>query len=81
MKKLMKNNNLQKSFCRFEDTTDSIEAIMDFVTDDIAVGIDYSNMDIPILNLYKEGKLFISGKVGDYVVNDNGNFYVVKSID
>lgn len=65
---------------RFEDTTERIEAIREFVTDKIAVGIDYADKDNPILKLYNEGENepFAVGNVGDYVVNDNGMFRIVK---
>ena len=65
---------------RFEDKTERIEAIRDFVPQTISVGIDYADKDNPVIRLYNEGedKPFAQGNVGDYVVNDNGTFCIVK---
>ncbi len=65
---------------RFEDNAERIEAIREFVSDDIAVGVDYADKDNPVIKLYNEGedKPFAQGNVGDYVINDNGNFRIVK---
>lgn len=77
------NKNWRMFARRFEDTTERIEAIREFVTDNIAVGIDYADKANPVLNLYEEGESrpFTSGNVGDYVVNDNGNFRIVEPKD
>lgn len=65
---------------RFEDTTERIEAIREFVTNNITVGVDYADKGNPILKLYNEGENepFAVGKVGDYVVNDNGSFRIMS---
>lgn len=80
---MQENKNWRMFARRFEDATERIEAIREFVTDNIAVGIDYADKDNPVLNLYEEGESrpFASGKVGDYVVNDNGNFRIVEPKD
>lgn len=77
---MTKNNNFRMFARRFEDTTERIEAIREFVTDKIAVGIDYADKDNPILKLYNEGENepFAVGNVGDYVVNDNGMFRIMS---
>lgn len=77
----MKENKNWRMFARrFEDKTERIEAIREFVTNNITVGVDYANKDNPILKLYNVGETepFAVGKVGDYVVNDNGAFRIVK---
>lgn len=77
----MKENKNWRMFARrFEDTTERIEAIREFVTDNITVSVDYANKDNPILKLYNEGENepFAVGKVGDYVVNDNGTFRIMS---
>ena len=65
---------------RFENKTERIEAIREFVPQTISVGIDYADKDNPVIRLYNEGeeKPFSKGNVGDYVVNDNGTFRIVK---
>lgn len=77
---MTKNNHFKMFARRFEDTAERIEAIRAFVSDTIAVGIDYSDKDSPVIRLYNEGedKPFAQGNVGDYVVNDNGTFRIVK---
>lgn len=65
---------------RFEDSPERIEAIREFVTNNITVGVDYADKETPILKLYKEGENepFATGKVGEYVVNDNGTFRIMS---
>lgn len=41
---------------RFEDNAERIEAIREFVSDDIAVGVDYADKDNPVIKLYNEGR-------------------------
>lgn len=80
----MKENKNWRMFARrFEDTTERIEAIREFVSDNITVGVDYADKDNPVLNLYEEGESrpFASDKVGVYVANDNGNFRIVDPKD
>lgn len=80
----MKENQNWRTFARrFEDTAESVEAIREFVSTDIAVGIDYADKHNPVIRLYEEGEKrpFAEGKVGDYVVNDNGNFHIVEPKD
>lgn len=76
-----KNQNWRMFARRFEDKTDRIEAIREFVGNDITVSIDYADKKAPVLKLYKEGETnhFAIGNVGDYVINDNGTFRIVKS--
>lgn len=64
---------------RFDDNAERIEAIREFVTDKITVGIDYADKDNPVIKLYNEGEKepFATGNVGDYVVNDNGTFCII----
>ena len=64
---------------KFEDTTERISDIREWVPENIVVGVDYADKDNPIINLYNEGedKPFAQGKVGDYVVNDNGRFDIL----
>lgn len=77
---MTKNSNFRMFARRFEDTTERIEAIREFVTNNITVGVDYADKDNPILKLYNEGENepFAVGKVGDYVVNDNGMFRIMS---
>ncbi len=77
----MKHNKNPRIFARrFEDTTERIMAIREFVGDNIIVGVDYSDQDNPILKLYKKGEEepFATGKVGDYVVNDIGTIRIMS---
>lgn len=77
----MKENKNWRMFARrFEDKTERIEAIREFVPQTISVGIDYADKDNPVIRLYNEGedKPFAQGNVGDYVINDNGTFRIVK---
>lgn len=77
----MKENKNWRMFARrFEDTTERIDAIREFVPQTISVGIDYADKDNPVIRLYNEGedKPFAQGSVGDYVINDNGTFRIVK---
>lgn len=64
---------------RFDDNAERIEAIREFVTDNITVGVDYADKYNPILKLYNEGENepFAVGNVGDYVVNDNDTFRII----
>lgn len=77
------NSNFRMFARRFEDTPERIEAIREFVSDNIAVGIDYSDKDNPVIKLYNEGETepFAQGNVGDYVVNDNGMFRIIDKSD
>lgn len=77
----MKENKNWRMFARrFEDNAERIEAIREFVADNITIGVDYSDKDNPVIKLYNEGvdKPFAQGYVGDYVINDNGTFRIVK---
>lgn len=66
---------------RFEDNAERIEAIREFVAANFTVGVDYADKDNPVIKLYNEDedKPFAQGCVGDYVINDNGTFRIVKS--
>lgn len=77
---MKKNSNFKMFARRFDDNAERIEAIRAFVSDTIAVGIDYSDKENPVIKLYNEGETepFAQGKVGDYVVNDNGNFRIMS---
>lgn len=80
-KEFMKENKNFKMFARrFEDTPERIEAIREFVTDNITVGVDYADKGNPVIKLYNEGENepFVVGNVGDYVVNDNGTFRIMS---
>lgn len=76
-----KNQNWRMFARRFEDKPERIEAIREFVGNDITVGINYTDKDAPVIKLYKDGETdpFATGNVGDYVINDNGTFRIVKS--
>lgn len=73
------NENWRVVAKKFEDNVDCIEEIRDWVPDDVNVVIDYADKDNPILKLYSVHgvKPFAQGKVGDYVVNDNGSFDIL----
>lgn len=77
---IKQNSNFRMFARRFEDTTERIEAIREFVSDNITVGVDYADKDNPILKLYNVGETepFAVGKVGEYVVNDNGTFRIMS---
>lgn len=77
---MVKNSNFKMFARRFEDTAERIEAIREFVTGNIAVGVDYADKDKPLIKLYNEGESepFAVGNVGDYVVNDNGTFRIMS---
>lgn len=80
-KEFMKQNNNFRMFARrFEDNAERIEAIREFVADNITIGVDYADKDSPVIKLYNEGedKPFAIGNVGDYVVNDNGTFRIMS---
>lgn len=80
----MNENRTWRMFARrFEDTPERIEAIREFVSDNIAVGVDYANKNNPVIKLYNEGETepFAHGNVGDYVVNDNGTFRILDKND
>lgn len=77
----MKQNSNFRTFARrFEDNAERIEAIREFVADNITIGVDYADKDNPVIKLYNEGENnpFAIGKVGDYVVNDNGTFRIMS---
>lgn len=77
----MTTNSNFKMFARlFEDTAERIEAIREFVSDNITVGVDYADKGNPVIKLYHEGESepFAIGNVGDYVVNDNGTFRIMS---
>ncbi|MBO5029843.1 MAG: hypothetical protein J6C59_09580 [Muribaculaceae bacterium] len=67
---------------RFQDTSESIDAIRKFVADDIIVGVNYSDRDNPKLRLYhaENGAPFAEGKIGEYVVNINGSLYIIPQV-
>lgn len=77
---MTKNSNFRMFALRFEDNAERIEAIREFVADNITVGVDYADKDNPVIKLYNEGETepFAQGNVGDYVINDNGTFRIVK---
>lgn len=77
---IKQNSNFRMFARRFEDTPERIEAIKEFVSDNIVVGVDYADKDNPILKLYNEGETepFTTGKVGEYVVNDNGTYRIMS---
>ena len=77
---MKQNSNFRMFARRFDDTPERIEAIREFVSDNITVGVDYADKDNPILKLYNEGENepFAVGKVGDYVVNDKGVFRIMS---
>lgn len=78
----MKDNKNWRLFAKkFKDTTECIEEIRDFVSDNINVGVDYADKNNPILKLYdvEENKPFAIGNLGDYVVNKDGKFDIVTS--
>lgn len=77
---MKQNSNFRMFARRFEDNVERIEAIREFVTENITVGIDYADKDNPMLKLYNENESepFAVGKVGDYVVNDNGKFRIMS---
>ena len=64
---------------KFEDTTERITDIREWVPENIVVVVDYAYKENPIIKLYNEGedKPFAQGKVGDYVVNDNGRYDIL----
>ena len=77
----MKENKNWRMFARrFEDKTERIEAIREFIPQTVVVGIDYADKNNPVIKLYNEGedKPFAQGNVGDYVINDNGIFRIVR---
>ena len=78
MKKATKK--CRKFACRFEDTPERIDAIIELVFDDAVVGVDYADKENPILKLYKKGEAepFATGEIGDYVVNDNGTIRIMS---
>lgn len=74
------NKNWKRVATKFEDTVEKIDDIRNFVPDNIAVGVDYADKDNPIIKLYHEGESepYSQGNVGDYVINDHGNFHIAK---
>ncbi len=76
---MKENKNWRVVAKKFEDTTERISDIREWVPENIVVGVDYADKDNPIINLYNEGedKPFAQGKVGDYVVNNNGRFDIL----
>lgn len=80
LKTMSKESKNWRMFARrFDDNTERIEAIREFVTDNIMVGVDYADKDNPILKLCNvgENEPFAVGNVGDYVVNDNDTFRII----
>lgn len=77
---MKKNSNFRMFARRFEDNEERIEAVREFVTDNAVVSVDYADKKNPILKLYNVGEKepFAMGNVGDYVINDNGTFRIVK---
>lgn len=74
------NKNWRMLAKRFVNTTEVICAIRSFVPDNIVVSIDYADKNNPIIKLYHEGESepYSQGNVGDYVINDHGNFRIAK---
>ncbi len=74
------DQNWKRVATKFEDTTEKINDIRNFVPADIVVSVDYADKDNPIIKLYHEGESepFSQGNVGDYVINDHGNFRIAK---
>ena len=73
------NKNWRVVAKKFEDTTERINDIREWVPENIVVGVDYADKDNPIIKLYNEGedKPFAQGNVGDYVMNDNGRYDIL----
>lgn len=74
------NQNWKRVATKFEGTIAKISGIRNFVPNNIVVSIDYADKDKPILKLYREGENepYSQGNVGDYVINDHGNFRIAK---
>lgn len=77
---MKENKNFRMFARRFEDNQDMIEKIREFCPQTITIGVDYTDKDNPILKLYNVGEKepFATGKVGEYVVNDNGTFRIMS---